>query len=279
MIPQIFEDPDKIEAELRSVKLKCSKLCRNIQTISDEPRTFLLAFRLEFYILHPAFATLFHFASLFDDQIETEELYERHIDKFIKALNIYAKTTPELELLGDTLRRLWHDNRMLTVRSTTDELTVILNRRGFLNVLKPLSHLAQRSNFAVSIMMLDIDNFKHINDQFGHEQGDKVLRTVAQTLSKNLRASDILGRFGGEEFIVFISSATRETVLKVAETLRRKVERIPLGKTKVTISIGIWHGMLEKNVDESILRRINAADECLYEAKRKGKNRTILCDS
>jgi diguanylate cyclase (GGDEF)-like protein len=102
---------------------------------------------------------------------------------------------------------------------------------------------------------------------------------VAQTLSKNLRASDILGRFGGEEFIVFMSSATREIALRLAETLRQKVERISLGKIRLTISIGIWHGMLEKNVDESILHRINAADECLYEAKGKGKNRTILCDS
>ncbi len=278
MIPQIFDDPKKIAAELRAVKSKCMKLCGNIHTLSDTSRTFLLAFQLEFYIMHPAFATLFHFVSLFDDQVETEELYDRHIEKFIKAMNVYAMETPELKLLGETLRRLWHDNRVLTTQSTTDELTMILNRRGFLNVLKPLSHIAQRNKFSVTVMMIDVDDFKHINDTFGHEQGDKVLRKVAQTLRKNLRASDVLGRYGGEEFLVFISSATRETALKLAETLRKKVAQESLGKARVTISIGIGHGMLDKNVDESIMRRIKAADECLYKAKGKGKNRTILCE-
>ena len=278
MIPQIFDDPGKSAAELSAVKSKCERLCRNIDTISDKPETFLLAFRLEFYILHPAFATLFHFVSLFDDQVETEELYDQHIEKFIKALNTYATRTPELELLGETLRRLWHDNRALTVQSTTDELTMILNRRGFLNVLKPLSHLAQRSNFAVTIMLIDIDDFKHINDAFGHATGDKVLRKVAQTLRTNMRASDVLGRYGGEEFIVFVSSVTHETALKLAENLRQKVAQASLGKARVTISIGISHGMLDKKVDESIMHRISAADKCLYEAKGKGKNRTILCE-
>jgi diguanylate cyclase (GGDEF)-like protein len=276
MVPQIFEDAGKIEAELQAVKSKCGKLCSNIQSLSDEAGTFLLAFRLEFYILHPAFATLFHFVSLFDHQVETEEIYDRHIEKFIKAMNTYATSTPELELLGETLHRLWHDNRVLTVQSTTDELTMILNRRGFLNVLKPLSHIAQRSNVAVTVMLIDIDNFKHVNDAFGHATGDRVLKKVAQTLRENLRASDVLGRYGGEEFIVFISSATRETALKLAETLRQKVAQASLGKASVTISIGISHGMLDRKVDESVMRLINAADECLYEAKGQGKNRAIL---
>ncbi len=97
-----------------------------------------------------------------------EDEYESHLKRFIDALNQFGKTSPEMELLGETLQRLWLENRNLARQSLYDNLTGTLNRRGFFDSIKPLSYLAQRSNLMVGIMMIDIDNFKTINDSYGH---------------------------------------------------------------------------------------------------------------
>jgi len=279
LVPQVFNDPDTVKGELEKICEKVEKILENNRNSIDIPTSFLIAYRLEFYVLHPVFATLFHVTKIIEDGKNPEDDYEKHINEFIDALNQYGNVTPELELLGETLQRLWHENKILALQSSVDELTGVFNRRGFLNILKTLSHLAQRNSFHIGIMMVDIDQFKKVNDTYGHKKGDDVLKKIATLLKSSLRTSDIIGRYGGEEFIVFLSSITPESVYELAEKIRRKVEQEASSGIAVTISIGVAHGILKEKVEREILDLISKADACLYEAKMMGRNKVVVCDS
>ena len=124
--------------------------------------------------------------------------------------------------------------------------------------------------------MIDIDNFKHFNDEHGHHVGDQVLREVAQVLQQQTRGSDVAARFGGEEFIVVLADIPRRLALERAEQLRSCVENLALTSVgapgSVTISIGLAEFPADGNTLEALLR---AADKAPYEAKRAGRNRVV----
>jgi diguanylate cyclase (GGDEF)-like protein len=280
LIPQVFDNPEKVINELKTREREARKIANESKAINTISKAFLAALRMEFHLMHPAFDTLFHYMKIVDEKNKwnPEEEYESHINDFIDAFHKYGKSTQEMSLLGLTLNRLWHENKNLVIMSSTDLLTGILNRRGFFNVIQPLSYLAQRNNLSVGFMMIDIDHFKQINDQYGHQKGDETLAKIASILKNNIRTSDIIGRYGGEEFIIFLSSVDPEYIESVAEKLRTEVERLFEKDTKVTISIGVSYGMLnEKNIDKQIMKFINKADSCLYEAKRMGRNKVVAC--
>ncbi len=280
IIPQVFDNPKKTIIELKNIDSEARKIVNESKTINKISKAFLAALRMELHLLHPAFETLFHYMKLIEEKNKwnPEEEYESHINKFIDAFKKYGKSKQEMNLLGDTLTRLWYENRNLVIMSSTDVLTGILNRRGFFNVIKPLSYLAQRNNLSVGFLMIDIDHFKQINDRYGHQKGDKVLARIASILKNNIRTADIIGRYGGEEFIIFLSSVNPEYIESVAEKLRTEVEQSFEEDTKVTISIGVSYGMLdEENIDEQIINLINKADSCLYEAKSMGRNKVVGC--
>ena len=161
----------------------------------------------------------------------------------------------------------------LAQQNFTDFLTGLYNRRGFFTAVKPLSHLSQRNNQSVGIMLADVDDFKKVNDRLGHETGDRVLKEVAAILKSSVRTSDLVARYGGEEFIVFASTAGRDSVGTLAEKIRKNVESGLRGSARVTVSIGVADSRLPRNVDEGIDRLIRRADRSLYEAKNSGKNR------
>ena len=149
-------------------------------------------------------------------------------------------------------------NKKIEKDAMYDELTGILNRRGVYERLK--------DEKGGSILFFDIDHFKNINDTYGHEFGDYVLKELGKILKSSFRKSDIVGRWGGEEFIVILPHTTYNDALKIAEKLRRTIENHDFKGKKVTVSIGIteYKGDLEENLKK--------ADEALYEAKNSGRN-------
>ncbi len=166
-------------------------------------------------------------------------------------------------------------NRLLSetkIRSSRDPLTGLLNRRLF-NLflwknLKPLHEAGER----VSLILLDLDNFKKINDTYGHQFGDKVLKTVARIIKENIRRDDVAFRWGGEEFAIFVRG-DREAARKLAERIRKVIELTPVNGIKITASFGVaeYGGEHPRELFEK-------ADRALYEAKRKGKNRVEVAD-
>jgi diguanylate cyclase (GGDEF)-like protein len=172
--------------------------------------------------------------------------------------------------------------RTINLLSTTDQLTGIPNRRGFDTQMLREWGRTMREGLPLSILMIDVDNFKKYNDTYGHPQGDEVLRAVAKTLTGTLaRSIDYAARYGGEEFAVILPNTGLQGAMKIAEQIRANVEGliIPLVSgepTGVTVSIGA-HTMVPSQTtlpDELIA----IADKALYTAKESGRNRVCAGD-
>lgn len=165
------------------------------------------------------------------------------------------------------------DITKLNQLATQDVLTQVANRFQFDNVLEHSISLAQRYGRTLSILLIDIDFFKEVNDTYGHLIGDEVLKKLARTLSDGIRKSDVIARWGGEEFVILLPDSELSSALKLAETLRIKVAETdfePVTK-QVTCSIGVARWNEGENSDQ-LLKRV---DEKLYSAKENGRNRVI----
>ena len=135
-------------------------------------------------------------------------------------------------------------SKRLAMQTHVDYLTGILNRRGLFDTILPLSYLAKRNNYSIGIMMVDIDHFKIVNDTYGHQAGDRTLRSVAQIMKATVRSSDIVGRYGGEEFLVFLSPVDSDFLFTIAEKIRTEIESESKKDIPVTTSIGVSYGII-----------------------------------
>ena len=280
-LPQVFDDPEPVIDELREILNQTSELVKSCDTLTKDREALILAYRLEFHLLHPAFEQLFHSLRMLpsdEKHIDMEEEYEAHIERFIEALAAHGHMTPEMELVGLTLKRIWNYNRNLALLASQDSLTGLLNMRSFLRTAQQFAHLAQRQNENLGIMMLDIDNFKQVNDRYGHQQGDRVLQEIAQLIKSNFRASDIVARYGGEEFIVLLFGLDNESLRTVAETIRRLIEKAAPNGIMTTISIGVANGRIGESVSKDLNSLISQADSHMYSAKKKGKNQVVCSE-
>ena len=177
--------------------------------------------------------------------------------------------------LAATTRALKRSERKLQRLSQEDALTGLLNRRGFTNELRRARALAEREGHAIGVLILDIDHFKQINDEHGHETGDLILKTYALLLQSHLRASDLICRYGGDEIVIALPAAdadtTRLTALRILTAVRQHncapTMSPPLS---VTVSIGAACGRpVEGLTFEELLKQ---ADRALYQVKRNGRN-------
>ncbi len=175
----------------------------------------------------------------------------------------------------DRLRANYEQSLSLAL---TDSLTGVFNRRYVSAHLPRLLDRAADSNKPVSILMFDIDHFKLVNDTYGHDIGDEVLREVAVRSARNLRNFDLVARLGGEEFVVIMPDTDGEAALQVAERLRQRIGdtrfeiTAPVKEITVTVSVGVAVGGRVGDTVDTLIKR---ADEALYEAKRTGRNRVI----
>lgn len=158
----------------------------------------------------------------------------------------------------------------LKFETQTDPMTGLFNRRGLAMALESVVQMRQQ----FSAITLDIDHFKTINDSYGHDTGDEVIRTLAEQIRHNARESDILCRVGGEEFLVLLPDTTLAEAEMIAERLRQNVEILALpGIRPITISLGVSYWNQQMGEPETSLKR---ADEALYKAKQEGRNRVVV---
>jgi diguanylate cyclase (GGDEF)-like protein len=160
----------------------------------------------------------------------------------------------------------------------TDPLTGLFNRRRFSDVLRREFAVTKRYQNTLSCLMVDIDHFKLINDRFGHDAGDVVLKEVAQSLSQNLREVDLPARYGGEEFAILLPHTPKLNAAIVAERIMNRIRLLSLDfrgeNLKITASIGIAATSdVASSEPEELLR---LADVALYEAKRAGRDRVVI---
>jgi diguanylate cyclase (GGDEF)-like protein len=177
-----------------------------------------------------------------------------------------------LELLEKNLE-LENLSKNLQYLANTDELTGVWNRRAFIAESNKELQRAQRNQRPVCLLMMDLDDFKDINDEFGHEIGDEVLKLFTHSIRANKRSYDIFGRIGGEEFAMLLPETSKVEAIELAERIRRKVSEIFFhtqgNEVKITVSIGVYE--LASN-DTTLLAALSQADKILYAAKRAGKN-------
>jgi len=172
-------------------------------------------------------------------------------------------------------------NQMHTIErlSMIDQLTNLPNRRSFDDRLKMEWKQAIREQTPISLLMIDLDNFKILNDTYGHQQGDLVLQKVAEILPKSFRRpGDFAARWGGEEFVVLLPNTALDGAIELAEKIRTDIEKMPVKTAKgqglnVTLSVGI--NSLIPESETSIDAFISSADKALYKAKDAGRNKVI----
>ena len=189
------------------------------------------------------------------------------INKPFSADEFYCRVTQNVEMI----------EYVKTIRDTSHEdyLTGLRNRRYYFETAKGLHADAKRGNTTIAVAMIDIDHFKKFNDSFGHSAGDEVLKSIAGLIESRFRQSDIVARFGGEEFCVLASNRDVEKVRLVFEDLCNAVGQHKLNLKsdvmKVTVSIGVC-----TTVHDSLEKMIRIADEELYQAKNGGRNRVVV---
>ena len=192
-------------------------------------------------------------------------------EELIKTNNVLLDRSRELMDLNDEFKKL----------SITDSLTGLFNRRYFEETLAREMEVSKRHGDTNSLLVIDIDHFKKVNDNYGHMHGDTVIKMIAAVMKGRLRESDVLCRIGGEEFVVICRRAGKEDVVELAEDIRKTVEEqvSNTGKDeiKVTISIGVVT-VTKDNIDEYVENIFKYADIALYHSKDNGRNRVTHYD-
>lgn len=221
-----------------------------------------LLFAIGFLALSHGVVRAFHSTGAFSTVYGEEELLARL--RFEKANT------------ESVLFQLQAANSELALMASTDALTGASNRRHFLESLDIETGRARRNGLPVSLLVLDIDHFKEVNDTWGHQVGDLVLRDLVSGVKKIMRPHDILGRIGGEEFMVLLPDTAHASAVLLAERIRKQVEEMAIPHADGTLHITVSIGVAEFGKDgEGMDQVIKTADDRLYRAKHAGRNRVI----
>ncbi|MFK5891988.1 MAG: diguanylate cyclase [Pseudomonadota bacterium] len=219
------------------------------------------------------------------DEDSIEQAYDMggidYITKPFKPKELLARVKRELKMQA-LIHDLEASQEELKILASTDPMTKLYNRRYFSKISEHILNLAKRDDTYISIMMLDIDKFKNVNDTCGHKVGDDVIITLASSLQQFTRKSDIVCRFGGEEFLILLPKTNIDGAVVIAQNIREAVESLvvniecdekPQGdkELKITVSIGV--SQINNKEDINIEASIKRADMALYKAKKSGRNR------
>lgn len=195
--------------------------------------------------------------------IERYDKQLRHMQKLVRISDRYQQNLQEV-------------NEARRIASLYDSLTNLPNRRFLIESLQHETAAVERGRKPFSLAIFDVDYFKTINDDWGHEAGDTALVAVAETVTHSLRAYDVCARWGGEEFLILLPETTGAKALEIAERLRMQINELSLPNLpetrKITISIGVAAHESKTDFDQTLKR----ADDALFQAKREGRNRAAL---
>jgi len=171
------------------------------------------------------------------------------------------------------MEELEEKRRSLERMAVTDGLTELYNHKHVHRLLEEQVARVQEYHSPLSVAMLDLDFFKKINDDYGHQSGDEVLRDTAIIMKQELRDDDVIGRYGGEEFLIIFSRTTSRRAKNIVERIRQKVDAHGFGTEELRITLSA--GVSSLREDESSIELVNRADELLYRAKEEGRNRVL----
>ena len=238
-LPEVFSDPDQVLSDMQALVPQAEALLEQTRLEGAPLAAPFVALRLEFSMLNPSFEILFHLLRPLGGELTPSDDYQDHILQLGELVALQNGTSPELRLVSDMLQQLWKRNRHLALHAAIDPLTEAFNRRSFEALFCQLCQLAAPRGESVGLLMADVDDFKRINDGMGHAFGDLVLREVADALRASLRTSDVLGRYGGDEFVLCLAPVQPASIYEVAERARSAVQALLLPQgLSITLSLG-----------------------------------------
>lgn len=206
-----------------------------------------------------------------------KNVFKELIDATAKLRASGENISHKLEESTREINHLRKDLQQVTVEAQRDFLTGIYNRKSFERLIDEQMLIAKENNTELCLLMIDVDHFKIFNDKFGHLLGDEVLKIVARTLTDTIKGRDVVARFGGEEFVVFLPETPIEGGVKVAEMIRTSIagkalKRRDTNETfgSITVSLGVSRFRAES---DTLLTLIKRADDALYSSKHNGRNR------
>ncbi|MRS12749.1 MAG: diguanylate cyclase [Actinobacteria bacterium] len=277
LLPDLVNDTDELADRLRTLHDELSTIpTEHLEQLSTEGMLALAA-RLEFYMIDPVFGELIELTEPARAE-RRHASYQSHLQRLVDAIGEHYPPDSLAGLLAATLSRTWRDNLRLAVYATHDMLTGLYNRRALQTHLPQWSAWSARYGHPLTVLLIDVDFFKAVNDTHGHAEGDKALQAIARALRKATRASDLVIRYGGDEFAVIAPETDadeyRELCDRITNTVRELDVRTEGGAPiPLTVSIG---GVVAKDPPGSPRRRIEsllaAADRSLYSAKSSGRN-------
>ncbi|MEZ5691939.1 MAG: GGDEF domain-containing protein [Rickettsiales bacterium] len=215
----------------------------------------------------------------FGDNEDVKNIFKEIIDATANLRKSGEKISNKLKESTREINNLRKDLQQVTIEAQRDFLTGVYNRKSFERLIDEQMIVAKENNSDLCLLMLDVDHFKKFNDKFGHLLGDEVLKIVARTLTDTLKGRDVVARFGGEEFVVFLPETPIEGAVKVAEMIRNSIagkglKRKDTGETfgSITVSIGV---SLFRHNNDTLPTLIKRADDALYVAKDSGRNQVV----
>ncbi len=229
-----------------------------------------------------------NFTIIFDDGRGIEGIYDEtqaeslgnETQRLIAEYKSLAEKIREREIVLN-LRR-YHEmvlkgRKKLAQQANLDRLTDLYNRRYFDKIFVEQFNSARKNKYPLSVLFIDIDHFKKINDNFGHDRGDEVLRGVAHIIRALCRKDDIVARYGGEEFVILFSKMDKESAVQIAESIRKVVaeKSTEIIGLKITVSIGVATDSGKLSIPQALIK---SADNALYKAKSLGRNCVVVND-
>ena len=212
------------------------------------------------------------------DLSRLKELVTSLVSETVQIMDTQGNFQQKMQSAQDYLNKFQVDLRRVEEMAYTDELTGLYNRRAFNRRLAEEMARARRNDEPLSLIMLDLDDFKHVNDIHGHLVGDRLLTLTGKAIKSAIRECDAAARYGGEEFVIICSGTDTQGAIQVGERLRAYLDRTTFTFRGVNVTVTISGGVASHRPGEAAEKLIGRADRTMYEAKVRGKNR-ILADN
>jgi diguanylate cyclase (GGDEF)-like protein len=276
LLPDIVNEPEALAARLRGMLTQVRAAVPSDASCLTPEETLTIATKIEFFMLDPCFGELL---DLMEPGISSarHEAYSAHLELLISTIEEYFPKDSLAAFLAQGLRRTWRDNRTLATYAMRDPLTGLHNRRAWNAHLKQWTAWAARYGRPLSVMLIDVDNFRAVNDTHGHSVGDTTLLTITEALTRSVRSSDLVARYGGDEFAILAPETDRELIKQLSERVLETVREIGAVKgddVHVTVSIGtVVASDHEGSAPRTLEELLAAADQALHSAKEMGRDR------